>query len=167
MSEQAGNAASCIAHLSARHAHEHCACPPARPPTRDRVSPRTVFFSNFGPNSTTFILPAETFPTHLRSTLNGFCAASGKLGATIGSAAFVPLKSAIGLGMTMVACAVVSLLGMLLTLAFVEDRRGKDMEGEGESTLEPSLLADQGTNEVSAAQMAAGDEGKRTADGRL
>ena len=32
------------------------------------------FFSNFGPNSTTFILPSESFPRELRSSLNGFCA---------------------------------------------------------------------------------------------
>ena len=97
----------------------------------------TFFFSNFGPNATTFILPSETFPAHLRSTLNGFCAASGKLGATIGSAAFVPLKQAIGLGGTLLACAVVSLLGLLLTVFFVEDRRGKDMEGESELLGDP------------------------------
>lgn len=109
----------------------------------------TFFFSNFGPNSTTFILPAETFPAHLRTTLNGFCAASGKLGATIGSACFVALKSAIGLGYTMVACAIVSLVGMLITIAFVEDRRGKGMEGDVQS--EPSLLDDQGTAEAAAA----------------
>ena len=95
----------------------------------------TFFFSNFGPNATTFILPAETFPAHLRSTLNGFCAASGKLGATLGSACFVPLKRAVGLGNTMVACAVVSFLGLVVTFAFVEDRRGKDMEGDSNQLL--------------------------------
>merc|ERR1712000_629525 len=41
----------------------------------------TFFFSNFGPNATTFILPAETFPAEVRSTLNGFSAACGKAGA--------------------------------------------------------------------------------------
>ena len=90
----------------------------------------TFFFSNFGPNSTTFILPAETFPAHLRATLNGFSAACGKVGATLGSAAFVPLKSAVGLGDTMLACAIVSLLGLFVTALFVEDRRGKGMEGD-------------------------------------
>ena len=83
----------------------------------------TFFFSNFGPNSTTFILPSETFPTHLRTTLNGFSAASGKLGATIGSAVFKPLESAIGLSYTMLACAGVSLVGFVITAIYVEDRR--------------------------------------------
>ena len=43
----------------------------------------TFFFSNFGPNSTTFILPAETFPREVRSTMNGFSAAMGKVGASL------------------------------------------------------------------------------------
>ena len=36
----------------------------------------TYFFSNFGPNSTTFILPSETFPPEVRTTLNGVSAAN-------------------------------------------------------------------------------------------
>jgi PHS family inorganic phosphate transporter-like MFS transporter len=93
----------------------------------------TFFFSNFGPNSTTFILPAETFPPHLRTTLNGFSAACGKAGATLGSATFKLLVAdkSFGLGKTLILCAAVSLLGLLLTFGFVEDRRGKGMEGEG------------------------------------
>jgi PHS family inorganic phosphate transporter-like MFS transporter len=90
----------------------------------------TFFFSNFGPNTTTFILPAETFPTHMRSTMNGFSAAMGKVGATLGSSAFKPLDTATSLGFTMVACALVSLLGLVITYLFVEDRLGEGMEGE-------------------------------------
>jgi len=47
------------------------------------------FFANFGPNSTTFIYPAELFPTEWRSTGHGFCAAMGKLGAIIGAFGFL------------------------------------------------------------------------------
>jgi len=36
-------------------------------------------FFNFGPNSTTFIIPGECFPTRYRSTCHGLSAASGKL----------------------------------------------------------------------------------------
>ncbi|XVF12619.1 hypothetical protein REPUB_Repub08aG0134600 [Reevesia pubescens] len=45
----------------------------------------TFFFANFGPNSTTFVLPAELFPTRLRSTCHALSAASGKAGAMIGA----------------------------------------------------------------------------------
>ncbi|KAL5539776.1 hypothetical protein UlMin_043296 [Ulmus minor] len=45
----------------------------------------TFFFANFGPNSTTFVLPAELFPTRIRSTCHAISAASGKAGAMIGA----------------------------------------------------------------------------------
>lgn len=45
----------------------------------------TYFFANFGPNSTTFLMPSEAFPTRARSTAHGLSAASGKIGATAGS----------------------------------------------------------------------------------
>jgi MFS transporter, PHS family, inorganic phosphate transporter len=40
-------------------------------------------FFNFGPNSTTFIIPGECFPTRYRSTGHGISAAGGKIGATV------------------------------------------------------------------------------------
>ncbi|GAA0183075.1 secondary carrier transporter [Lithospermum erythrorhizon] len=45
----------------------------------------TFFFANFGPNSTTFVLPAELFPTRVRSSCHAISAASGKAGAMIGA----------------------------------------------------------------------------------
>merc|ERR1712072_1552178 len=92
----------------------------------------TFFFSNFGPNSTTFALPAECFPPHVRTTLDGFSAAMGKLGATLGSSAFKPLDDATSLSFTMVVCAAVSVLGFALTWLFVVDMRNKPMDGEEE-----------------------------------
>lgn len=50
------------------------------------------FFFNFGPNTTTFIVPGECFPTRYRSTSHGVSAASGKLGAVIAQAAIAPLR---------------------------------------------------------------------------
>ncbi|QIW95812.1 hypothetical protein AMS68_001330 [Peltaster fructicola] len=41
-----------------------------------------LFFS-FGPNTLTFVMPAEVFPTKYRCTCYGFAAASGKLGAVL------------------------------------------------------------------------------------
>lgn len=122
----------------------------------------TFFFSNFGPNSTTFILPSETFPHEVRSTLNGFSAAMGKLGATIGSATFSPMKDAFsaawgdaaGLRWTMVACAAVSLAGFVLTYFFVEDRRGVAMDGGAAS-------------EVSGAEGGLSDGGEEDEETRL
>ncbi|KAK7690641.1 hypothetical protein QCA50_005740 [Cerrena zonata] len=41
------------------------------------------FFQNFGPNTTTFIIPGEMFPTRYRTTAHGIAAATGKLGAIV------------------------------------------------------------------------------------
>ncbi|KAF9036152.1 phosphate transporter [Panaeolus papilionaceus] len=50
------------------------------------------FFQNFGPNTTTFVIPGEIFPTRYRSTAHGISAASGKLGAIVAQAGFSNLK---------------------------------------------------------------------------
>ncbi|KAK8030721.1 hypothetical protein PG990_000455 [Apiospora arundinis] len=50
------------------------------------------FFFNAGPNSTTFIVPAEVFPTRYRSTSHGISAATGKVGAIIAQCVFGPLR---------------------------------------------------------------------------
>ncbi|KAF9496827.1 phosphate transporter [Pleurotus eryngii] len=50
------------------------------------------FFQNFGPNTTTFIIPGEVFPTRYRSTAHGISAASGKLGAIVAQVGFARLK---------------------------------------------------------------------------
>lgn len=39
---------------------------------------------NLGPNTTTFIIPAEIFPTRYRCTCHGISAAAGKLGSIVG-----------------------------------------------------------------------------------
>lgn len=44
-----------------------------------------------GPNTTTFILPAEAFPTRYRCTCHGISAASGKLGSVLGQIAVTKL----------------------------------------------------------------------------
>ncbi|MCO5569132.1 hypothetical protein L7F22_022840 [Adiantum nelumboides] len=49
----------------------------------------TFFFANFGPNSTTFIVPAEIFPARFRSTCHGISAAAGKAGAIVGAFGFL------------------------------------------------------------------------------
>jgi hypothetical protein len=117
-------------------------CPTATPNPKPKPNPNPNPNPNPSPNpspspspiptpdSTTFMLPAETFPPNIRSTLSGFSAACGKLGATIGSAAFKPLAEHAGLPATMLCCAAVSLLGLGLTYGFVEDKRGARMEGE-------------------------------------
>jgi PHS family inorganic phosphate transporter-like MFS transporter len=51
------------------------------------------FFSNFGPNVTTFVIPGEIFPTRYRSTAHGIAAASGKLGAIVSQIIFFKVRN--------------------------------------------------------------------------
>lgn len=53
----------------------------------------TNFFQNFGPNTTTFVIPGEAFPTRYRSTAHGISAASGKLGAIVAQVGFAQLRN--------------------------------------------------------------------------
>ncbi|KAF7292564.1 Inorganic phosphate transporter [Mycena indigotica] len=54
------------------------------------------FFFNFGANTTTYMYPAEVFPTKYRAFAHGISAASGKAGAIISALAFNQLSIDIG-----------------------------------------------------------------------
>lgn len=82
----------------------------------------TFFFANYGPNTTTFMLPSTTFTqTQSRATLNGIAAASGKLGALVGAMVFKPLVEIYGASTVMTICGVVSIGGFILTRLFLEE----------------------------------------------
>ncbi|CAI9297328.1 unnamed protein product [Lactuca saligna] len=100
----------------------------------------TFFFANFGPNTTTFVVPAEIFPARVRSTCHGISAASGKLGAMVGAFGFLylaqnqdPAKTdagyppGIGVKNSLIVLGVVNLLGTLCTL-LVPESKGKSLE---------------------------------------
>ncbi|KAJ1423987.1 Phosphate permease [Sesbania bispinosa] len=116
----------------------------------------TFFFSNFGPNATTFIVPAEIFPARLRSTCHGISAAAGKAGAIVGAFGFLyaaqskdPTKTdkgyptGIGIKNSLFMLGVVNFFGMLFTL-LVPEPKGKSLEelsGENEEGVEAIELA--------------------------
>jgi len=107
----------------------------------------TFFFANFGPNSTTFIVPAEIFPARLRSTCHGISAASGKAGAIIGSFGFLyaaesthkaqtdtGYPTGIGVKNALLVLASINVLGIFFTF-LVPESKGKSLEeltGENE-----------------------------------
>jgi len=76
------------------------------------------FFQNCGPNMSTFIAPAEVYPTLVRATCHGFSAASGKVGAMIGTATITPAAEEFGLPPVFFTCAVVTAVGATLTYFF-------------------------------------------------
>ncbi|KAL6185097.1 hypothetical protein ACLB2K_041232 [Fragaria x ananassa] len=94
----------------------------------------TFFFANFGPNATTFVVPAEIFPARLRSTCHGISAAAGKAGAIVGAFGFQYAEKGIGVKNTLIILGVVNFLGLLFTF-LVPESKGKSLEemsGEGE-----------------------------------
>jgi len=76
----------------------------------------TFFFSNYGPNSITFMLPSLTFSEECRSTLNGICAACGKLGALVGASLFQPLSERLGPQTVMLLCAGLSVFACIVSM---------------------------------------------------
>ena len=57
----------------------------------------SYFFTEFGPNMTTFVLPSELYPVNMRTTGHGISAGIGKLGAFIGVFLFPVLQTSLGL----------------------------------------------------------------------
>ena len=57
----------------------------------------SYFFTEFGPNMTTFVMPSELYPVSMRATGHGISAGVGKLGAFIGVFLFPVLNSSLGL----------------------------------------------------------------------
>jgi MFS family permease len=80
----------------------------------------SYFFTEFGPNMTTFVLPSELYPVRMRTTGHGISAGIGKLGAFIGVFLFPVLQSSLGLRGTLLLTAGVSVLGFALTLVLPE-----------------------------------------------
>ena len=79
---------------------------------------------NAGPNSTTFTLAPILFPTQLRGTASGFAAGVAKIGATLGVFVLPILKAKFGVPAVLGMMAVVSVLGLVVTLIFRrEDNR--------------------------------------------
>ena len=84
----------------------------------------SFFFANYGPNTTTFLLPSVTYSKNCRSTLNGLSAAAGKTGALLGSAAFAPAADELGESTVMIFCGCVSLFALVLTKVCVKGSNG-------------------------------------------
>ena len=101
----------------------------------------TYFFSEFGPNTTTFVYPAEIFPVRVRTTCHGIAAAAGKIGAFIGTYALTAMLPTVGLAKTSALVAGVSLLGLIVTLALLPEPKGASLEDFTENGYPTSAVA--------------------------
>lgn len=118
----------------------------------------TFFFANFGPNATTFVVPAEIFPARLRSTCHGISAAAGKAGAVVGAYGFLYASQnteksktdagyppGIGVKNSLIVLGCVNFLGMCFTF-LVPEANGKSLEeasGENEEDRVDELTEEQ------------------------
>ncbi|KAF2464387.1 MFS general substrate transporter [Lindgomyces ingoldianus] len=120
---------------------------------------------NFGPNTLTFLIPAEIFSTRYRCTLHGLSAASGKLGSVLIRIILhesVRKKSdqnafnqqAVKLSWTLIAFSVVMALGFPITKIFLPDVQRDQRREDGtlvDKTLEdlsPGLSAAERDNQL-------------------
>jgi MFS family permease len=99
----------------------------------------SYFFTEFGPNATTFVYPSEIFPVKVRTTGHGIAAALGKIGGFVGVFTFPYLMAWHGLPAAEGAAAVVSVLGLIVTIFLLPETKGKSLE---EISDQPSAAVD-------------------------
>ena len=87
----------------------------------------TFFFANFGPNTTTFIVPGECFPTRFRSTCHGISAAWGKAGAIVGVYGFGHINDELGTQLCLGLLSIPMAVGLLTTI-LIPETTGKTLE---------------------------------------
>lgn len=94
----------------------------------------SYLFTEFGPNTTTFVLPSEVFPVNMRTTGHGVAAGIGKLGAFAGVFLVPLLETHVGLRGLLLVAAVAAFLGFLLTRVLPEPsgRTLEEVSGEDE-----------------------------------
>lgn len=88
----------------------------------------SYFFTEFGPNATTFVYPSELFPVSGRTTGHGIASATGKIGAFVGVFLFPFLMHWHGLLSAELTAAIVSVAGLLVTLWMLPETKGKSLE---------------------------------------
>ncbi|KAG9403946.1 phosphate transporter [Aphanomyces cochlioides] len=111
------------------------------------------FFFNFGPNSTTFIIPAEVFPTAVRSTGHGVSAASGKAGAILAAQCFAEIaKGSFGFKGVLYIFSACCFLGLLFSF-WVPETKGLTLEELSGDNNEKDLIEDYQENKTPTAHV--------------
>jgi len=100
----------------------------------------SYFFTEFGPNTTTFLLASELFPVSARTTGHGFSAGFAKVGAFIGTLTFPIVNGDLGLSAVMAIAGGAALIGLLLTRILPEPS-GLSLEEIGGEARDVAIAA--------------------------
>jgi MFS transporter, PHS family, inorganic phosphate transporter len=95
----------------------------------------SYFFTEFGPNATTFIYPAEVFPVAVRTTGHGVASAAGKVGAFVGVFLFPIMMARHGLAGAEAMAALASVLGLAVTVFLLPETKGLTLEELSEQAV--------------------------------
>ena len=114
----------------------------------------SYFFTEFGPNTTTFVYPAEIFPVEVRTTGHGISAAAGKLGAFAGAYLFpLMLASTWGIRGAEIVAGIICVAGVALTSALLPEPKRQEPGGAERGRLRASTTAGPGGLTVSERQL--------------
>jgi MFS family permease len=91
-------------------------------------------FTEFGPNTTTFVLPSEVFPVEMRTTGHGIAAGVGKFGAFVGVFLVPQLQTHWGLRGMLAVAGAAALAGCALTFILPEPSQRSLDEMDGPPT---------------------------------
>uniref|UniRef100_A0A832H2S6 MFS transporter n=1 Tax=Oscillatoriales cyanobacterium SpSt-402 TaxID=2282168 RepID=A0A832H2S6_9CYAN len=83
---------------------------------------------NAGPNSTTFLLSGEVFPTSIRASGAGFAAAFAKAGAVLGTFTLPILKKSWGVSTLLLMLALCCVLAAIITYGLRVETTGRSLE---------------------------------------
>jgi MFS-type transporter involved in bile tolerance (Atg22 family) len=83
---------------------------------------------NAGPNSTTFLLSGELFPTSIRASGAGFASAFAKTGAVLGTFFLPILQTRLGIPLLLELLAIICLLAAIITYLLRIETTGKSLE---------------------------------------
>ena len=100
----------------------------------------SYFFTEFGPNTTTFVLPSEVFPVSVRTTGHGIAAGIGKLGAFVGVFLVPQLQNHIGLRGLLVVAGGAASLGFLVT-SLLPEPSGRSLDSISGDDVDESVVS--------------------------
>jgi MFS transporter, putative metabolite transport protein len=90
------------------------------------------FMSNLGPNSMTYLIAGEVFPTQLRGKGAGFAASFAKVGAVATAFLFPILLKDIGTSALLYILVGAFVLGAVVTRVFAIETKGLNLETVGD-----------------------------------